>query len=138
MTTTPNPPSIPGLAVVAGLVAAIVAVATVLVFYRNHDRVAPGETTPDSQAESAPATQQSAALLDRDGRFLLLLTTQGLQVSGSRRASINDAHRICLRLARGESESQIVRDIVRGSVSMSEGMATAFADTAIDVYCPQG
>ncbi|EUA68542.1 hypothetical protein I553_1730, partial [Mycobacterium xenopi 4042] len=78
----------------------------------------------------------STGTLDRDGRFLFLLTAQGLQLSAARDVAINDAHRVCSRLERGETEQQIVQDIVDGSPGMSMDTAAAFADTAISVYCP--
>jgi len=139
MTTTPNPPSIPGLAVLAALAVAVVAVAGVLVFYSKHNPVVPRESTSVSQATSdPPAVDPPAKLGDKDGRFLWLLEAQGLQLSGAPNAAINDARRICSRLARGESERRIVQDIVQGSPRMSMATAAKFADTAINVYCPQG
>ena len=38
----------------------------------------------------------------------------------------------------GESKEQVVQDILQGSPGMSVDTATDFADTAIDVYCPDG
>jgi hypothetical protein len=131
MTTTSNPSGIPALAVVAALVAATVAVAAVLVFYREHDHVVSRGSGPVSQAVSAPAVNPD----DQDAKFLFLLTAQGLVRSGARDTTVHDAHRVCARLARGESEQQIVEDIVRGSPGMSVDTATTFAATAIEVYC---
>ncbi|ORB12784.1 hypothetical protein BST37_15460 [Mycobacterium noviomagense] len=127
------------MAVVAALVAAMAAIGGVVVYYREHDRVVPRHTTPDSQAMSAPPTAApSQPLLDKDGRFIFLLTAQGLQVRTAPDATISDAHRVCLRIARGESEQQVVQDIVQGTPGMSADTATAFAETAISVYCPEG
>ncbi|MCV7035368.1 DUF732 domain-containing protein [Mycobacterium heckeshornense] len=135
MATTQPPPPIRGSAVVIGVVVAVVAVAGVLVFSWKHQRFAPIDGAPDAQARSAPPAP-STGTLDRDGRFLFLLTAQGLQLSAARDVTINDAHRVCSRLERGETEQQIVQDIVDGSPGMSVDTAAAFADTAISVYCP--
>ncbi|MGH3971023.1 MAG: DUF732 domain-containing protein, partial [Mycobacterium sp.] len=93
--------------------------------------VGPSESAPVSHSGATPPSR-----LDRDGRFLWLLDAQGLQLSRGNDAAIDDARRICSRLERGESEEQIVQDIVEGSPDMSADTATAFADIAIDVYCP--
>jgi Protein of unknown function (DUF732) len=135
MTNTPNPQPIPGRAVLGALGVAIGAISGVSVFYWKHDHVGPGESTRASQAASAPPAVAPA--MDKDGRFLWQLATQGLQLSQARDDAINDARRICSRLERGESEQQIVGDIVGGSPGMSIDTATNFAETAIDVYCPQ-
>ena len=123
----------------AGLAVAVAAIAGVSVFYWKHEHVVPRETAPVTQAESAPPVDAPPTKSqDKDGRFLFMLTTQGLQVSGAREVAISDAHRVCSRLERGESEQQIVQDIFAGSHGMSTDTATSFADAAISVYCPQG
>jgi Protein of unknown function (DUF732) len=38
----------------------------------------------------------------------------------------------------GESKDQVFQDILRGAQGMSVDTATDFAETAIDVYCPDG
>ncbi|GFG72881.1 hypothetical protein MBOT_02460 [Mycobacterium botniense] len=139
MTTTPNSspnsprPALPGLAVLLTLVIGITAAAIVSVFCWKRDPATPTGSIAVSQSVSPPPNP-----LDRDGRFLFLLEAQGLQLSGGRDASINDAHAVCSRVAAGESEAQIVKDIVRGSPGMSPDTAADFADTAITVYCPHG
>jgi len=52
-------------------------------------------------------------------------------------AAIKDARRICTRYAGGESEQQIIQDILQGSPGMTLNTASGFADTAISVYCPE-
>ena len=131
MTTPSNPPPITGLAVFAALAAAVVAIAGVLAFYSRHGDVSLGESTPASHATTSRQPVQ-----DKDGRFLWLLDSQGLQLSRANDDAINDARRVCSRLERGENEEQIVNDIVEGSPGLSVDDATAFADIAIDVYCP--
>ncbi|BBU24701.1 DUF732 domain-containing protein [Mycobacterium xenopi] len=121
---------------VVGVLVAVIAVAGVLVFSWKHQRFVPQDGAPDPQTRSAPSAGPSTGTLDRDGRFLFLLTAQGLQLSAARDVAINDAHRVCSRLERGETEQQIVQDIVDGSPGMSMDTAAAFADTAISVYCP--
>jgi uncharacterized protein DUF732 len=56
----------------------------------------------------------------------------------SKDAAINDARRICARYVGGESEQQIIQDMLAGSPGMSLDTAAGFADTAISVYCPGG
>lgn len=143
MTTTTNPSGVPSLAVVTALVVAIVAVVGVFVFDRNHELFRSRESTPASQAASAspadpPSADPPSSQMDKDGIFLWRLSTQGLQLTRSNGAAINDARRVCTRFASGESEQEIIQDMVRGSPGMSIDTASGFADTAISVYCPQG
>jgi hypothetical protein len=140
MTTSPDPPPIRGSAVLIVVVVALIAVAGVLVFSWNRQHAAASGVTPSpSPAASAPpAAAPRPGLLDNDGRFIFLLTAQGLQLSAARDTTINEAHRICSRLERGETEQDIVQDIVAGTPGMSADTAVTFADTAISVYCPQG
>jgi Protein of unknown function (DUF732) len=70
--------------------------------------------------------------------FLSRLSTEGLQLSRSNDAAINDARRVCTRFAGGESEPEIIQDMLQGSPGMSLSIASGFADTAISVYCPDG
>jgi Protein of unknown function (DUF732) len=67
--------------------------------------------------------------MDRDGQFLWRLSTQGLRLRRSKDAAINDARRICARYAGGESEQQIIQDMLAGSPGMSLDTAAGFADT---------
>lgn len=126
------------MALVVALVVALAAIAGVALFYRDHGHVIPEATAPELQAGSAPPALPRTLLLDKDRQFLFMLATQGIQPSGSRNATIKDAHRVCSRVARGETEQQIVQDIVTGSPAMTAKTATNFADAAIEVYCPQG
>jgi hypothetical protein len=63
---------------------------------------------------------------------------KGFQLRRSNDAAINDARRVCTRYAGGESEQQIIQDILQGSPGMTLNTASGFADTAISVYCPDG
>jgi hypothetical protein len=76
--------------------------------------------------------------MDRDGQFLWRLSTRGLQLRRSNDAAINDARRVCTRYAGGESEQEIIQDILQGSPGMTLNTASGFADTAISVYWPDG
>ncbi len=116
------------------LVIAVVAIAGVTVFYREHDRVVPRGTTREARAT---ASADDPPPVDQDGRLFLLLTEEGLGTSGGREITINEAHHVCDRFSGGESEQQIVQDIMAGSPGMSAQTAAAFADVAISVYCPQ-
>jgi Protein of unknown function (DUF732) len=123
----------------AGLVFAVAAIAAVFVLGRNPDFFRPRATTTASQAATgAPADDPPPERMDRDGQFLWRLSTQGLQLRRSNDAAINDARRICARYAGGESEQEIIQDMLQGSPGMSLNTASSFADTAIGVYCPDG
>lgn len=136
--STSKSPAVPGLAVVAALVVAIAVIATVLVFSWKHDHVVPQKTAPASQTASAPPGVAPPPALDKDGRFLFLLTEQGVGLSGGREVSLNDAHHICAAFTSGQSEGQIVQDIVQDSPGASASKAATFASTAIGVFCPKG
>jgi Protein of unknown function (DUF732) len=144
MTTppSPNPTPLPALALVAALVFAVGAIATVFVFdrdpelFRSLGSTAVSHTASGSQAD--PAADPPRDRMDRDGQFLWRLSTQGLRLRRSNDAAINDARRICTRYAGGESEQQIIQDILQGSPGMTLNTAFGFADTAISVYCPDG
>jgi len=75
---------------------------------------------------------------DRNGQFLSRLSADGLQLRRTNDAAINDARRVCTRYASGESEQEIIQDMLAGSPGMSLNTASRFADTAISVYCPDG
>jgi hypothetical protein len=45
---------------------------------------------------------------------------------------------VCTRYAAGESEQEIIQDMLAGSPGISLNTASTFADTAISVYCPDG
>jgi hypothetical protein len=63
---------------------------------------------------------------------------QGLQLRRTNDAAINDTRRVCTRYASGETEQEIIQDILHGSPGISLNTASGFADTAISVYCPDG
>ena len=141
MTATPpqNPQPIPTLALLAGLVFAVGAIAAVFVLGRTkHDLFRSKESSPAAHAWSALAADPPRDHTDKDGQFLWQLATQGLQLRRSSDATINDARRVCTRYAGGESQPQIIQDILQGSPGMSLDTASSFADTAINVYCPSG
>lgn len=136
-TSTSNPPSVPGMALVVAVVFAFAVIAGVVVFYRRPDLLAPrsGRTGTQSAAvQSDPGSEP----LDQDGRLLYLLTQEGLQTSGPRDVTLNEAHHVCDRVRAGESEAQIVQDIIAGSPGMSSQTAATFTEVATNVYCPQG
>jgi hypothetical protein len=142
MTTTPppNPQPLPNLALLGGLIVAIAAIAAVFVLGRTkHDLFRTQDPAPPAaQAASALAADPAPPPKDRDGQFLWRIAVQGLQMRRSNDAAINDARRVCARYGGGESEQQIIQDILAGSPGMSLNTASTFADTAISVYCPDG
>ena len=141
MTATPpqNPQPLPSLALLAGLVIAVGAVAAVFVLGRTrHDLFRPKESSPAAHASSALAADPPRDHLDKDGQFLWRLSAQGLQLQRSSDAAINDARHVCGRFLGGESKDQIIQDILQGSPGMSLDTAYSFANTAINVYCPDG
>jgi Protein of unknown function (DUF732) len=122
----------------AALVFTVAAIAAVFVLGRNPNFLRPRATTTVSQAASAASADPPPDPTDRNGQFLWRLSSEGLQLSRSNDAAINDARRVCARFAGGEGEQQIVQDIRSGSPGMSLNTASTFADTAISVYCPDG
>jgi Protein of unknown function (DUF732) len=120
------------------LVFAVVAIAAVFVLDRNHDLFRSRGSTTVSQAASASADDPSREHMDKDGQFLWRLSSQGLRLRRSNDAAINDARRICARYVGGESEQEVIQDMLQGSPGMSLDTASSFADTAISVYCPDG
>lgn len=132
MTTTPNSPAIPGMAVA---LATFMCVGGAVSFsYRSRDHVVPRESAPISHAPDVPSDPPTD-LDGKDSQFLNLLSLKGFNHQDLSNA-INDAHRVCSPVALGDSEQQIVQDIFEGS-QMSMLTATNFADVAIRVYCPQ-
>jgi hypothetical protein len=136
-TTTPNPPSVPGMALVVAVLFGFAVIAGVVIFYGRPDLLAPRTAKTGTQTAAVQADQGSEPL-DQDGRLLFLLTQQGLSTSGPRDVTLNEAHHVCDRVQAGESEAQIVQDIVVGSPGMSSATAATFTEVATDVYCPQG
>ena len=141
MTATPpqNPQPLPSLALLAGLVIAVGAVAAVFVLGRTRqDLFRSKESSPAAHASSALAADPPRDHLDKAGQFLWRLSAQGLQLQRSSDAAINDARHVCGRFLGGESKDKIIQNILKGSPGMSIDTATDFAGTAIDVYCPDG
>ena len=127
---------------VAALIFVVAAIAAVFVFDRDpglfpsRGSTAVSHTASGSQAD--PPADPPRDRMDRDGQFRWRLSTQGLQLRRSNDAAINDARRVCTRYAGGESEQQIIQDILQGSPGMTLNTASGFADTAISVYCLDG
>jgi hypothetical protein len=126
------------LAILATLVFGVAAIAAVFVLSRNPDLLRPKPHSTVSQAASAAPADPPPDAMDRNGMFLWRLSTEGLQLRRSNDAAINDARRVCTRFAGGESEQEIVQDMLQGTPGMSLNTASGFADTAISVYCPDG
>ena len=123
----------------AALVFVVGAIGAVFVFERDPGlfrSTAVSHTASGSQAD--PPADPPPDRMDRDGQFLWRLSAKGLQLRRTNDAVINDARRVCTRYASGESEQQIIQDILQGSPGMSLNTASGFADTAISVYCPDG
>jgi hypothetical protein len=137
-TPSPNPTPLPALAMLAAVVFVGGAIAAVFVFDRDPGLLRSRGSAAVSHAASASQADPPPEHMDRNGQFLWRLSTQGLQLRRSSDAAINDARRICARYAGGESEQQIIQDVLQGSPGMSLNTASSFADTAISVYCPDG
>ena len=137
-TTAPKATPLPSLAMLAALVFGVTAIAAVFVLSRNPDLFRPRATTTVSQAGAAAPVDPPADPMDRNGQFLWQLSADGLQIQRSNDAAINDARRVCTRFASGETEQEIVQDVLQGSPGMSSSTASGFTDTAISVYCPGG
>jgi hypothetical protein len=122
----------------AALVFVVGAIAAVFVFDRDPGLFRSKGSAAVSQAASASQADLPSGRGDRDGQFLWRLSAEGLQLRRSNDAAINDARRVCTRYVSGESEPQIIQDMLAGSPGMSLNTASSFADTAISVYCPDG
>jgi Protein of unknown function (DUF732) len=140
MTTTPsaNSKPLPALAMLAAVLFVGGAIAAVFVFDRDPGLLRAGGSAAVSPAASASQADAPSDQMDKNGQFLWRLSSQGLQIRRSSDAAINDARRVCTRYVSGESEQQVIQDILSGSPGMSIDTATDFADIAISVYCPQG
>jgi hypothetical protein len=133
--TTPNadPKPLPVLSIVAAVLLLAGAFTAVFVLGRMKQDASP------SKASAADGQTSSVSAVDGPGKesqFLRRLEVQNLQLDRSDAAAVNDAHYVCGRFLSGESKDQVVQDILQGSPGMSVDTATDFADTAIDVYCP--
>ena len=126
------------MAMLATLVFGFAAIAAVFVLGRNPDFFRPKATTTVSLAAAAAPADQPSDPTDRNSQFLLRLSSEGLQMRRSNDAAINDARGVCTRFAGGESEQEVVQDMLQGTPGMSLNTASSFADTAISVYCPDG
>ena len=130
-TPTPDPKPLPVVAIVAAVLLLAGAFTAVLVVGRMKQDASP----------SRASAEQTASAVDGPGKedqFLRRLAVQNLRLDRSDAAAVEDAHFVCGRFVGGESKDQIVQDILQGSPGMSVDTATDFADTAIDVYCPDG
>jgi hypothetical protein len=108
------------------------------------DRVAPSleevrrSGLADGLNRRRPVGPADARAFSNLGQFLWRLSAQRLQLRRTNDAAINDARRVCTRYASGETEQQIIQDMLAGSPGMSLNTASTFADTAISVDCPDG
>jgi hypothetical protein len=134
-TRNPDPKPLPVLAIVAAVLLLAGAFTAVFVLGRVKQDAAP------LKASATAAQTVSASPVDGPGKesqFLRRLAVQNLQLDRSDAAAVKDAHDVCARFLSGESKDQVTQDILQGSPGMSVDTATDFADTAIDVYCPDG
>ena len=122
----------------AAVVFVVGAIAAVVIFDQDPGLFRSRGSTGVSQVSSASQADPPPDHMDRNGQFIWRLSVQGLQLRRSNDAAINDARRVCTRYAGGESEQEIIQDILQGSPGMSLNTASGFADTAISVYCPDG
>lgn len=103
----------------AALVFVVAAIAAVVVYERKSELFRSQGTISAAQHGSGSAADPPPDHMDRDGQFLWRLSTEGLRLRRSKDAAINDARRICARYAGGESEQQIIQDMLQGSPGMS-------------------
>ncbi|WIM87141.1 DUF732 domain-containing protein [Candidatus Mycobacterium wuenschmannii] len=132
-TPNPDPKPLPVLAIVAAMLLLVGAFTAVFVFGRlkqdgAHPASSPGAMSPTAAADSP----------GKESQFIRRLEVQNLQLDRSDAAAVGDAHHVCERFLGGESKGQIISEMLQGSPGMSPDTATDFADTAIDVYCPDG
>ena len=138
---SPNPTPLPALAMVAALVFAVGAIAAVFVFDRDPELFrSRGSTAVSHRVRVAgrPGCRPAAGPHGQGRPVPVAAVHPRASATRSNDAAINDARRICTRYAGGESEQQIIQDILQGSPGMTLNTASGFADTAISVYCPDG
>jgi hypothetical protein len=133
-TRNPDPKPLPVLAIVAAVLLLAGAFTAVFVLGKVKQDASPKASATAAQAASPSAVDGPG----KESQFLRRLEVQNLQLDRSDAAAVKDAHYVCGRFLSGESKDQVVADIVQGSPGMSVDTATDFADTAIDVYCPDG
>jgi Protein of unknown function (DUF732) len=71
----------------------------------------------------------------KDDLYVRLLKEKGIPV-GTPEVVASNGRGICIRIKNGETEQQMVRDIIAGSNGVTTQQAWIWADTAIEVYCP--
>jgi hypothetical protein len=131
-TANPDPKPLPVMALVAAVLVLVGALTAVMMA---------GRMKHEGHALEASLHSSSTSILDGPGKesqFLRRLEVQNLQLRKSDAAAVKDAHYVCGRFLDGETKAQIVQDILQGSPGMSPDTAEDFADTSIDVYCPDG
>jgi hypothetical protein len=89
-----------------------------------------------ADADKAP---QYVPPTDPDGRFAWLLREQGIPVQIPQDVAIDGAQgrAICVRLSHGETDQQMMQDIMAGTPGISPHDAWTWVDNAIAVFCPR-
>lgn len=96
-------------------------------------------STPPAQAaelQLAPQPSPPAEKINPDQRFVSLLTAQGFVASGTDGQVAQAGHEVCTSMGNGYTLQQVINGIANGS-GVTTAHATRFAETAIDVLCPQ-
>jgi hypothetical protein len=70
----------------------------------------------------------------KDDVYVRLLHEHGIP-TGPAEAVAAEGRGICFRINRGETEAQMVRDVMAGTPSISSQDAWIWVDTAVEVYC---
>jgi hypothetical protein len=125
------------LPALVAVVAALAAVAAGAFLMWPHSaakqQAAPTQThvaaPPPKPAPPAPAPES------KDDLYVRLLKEKGIPV-GTPEVVASNGRGICMRIKNGETEQQMVSDIVAGSTGVNTQQAWIWADTAIEVYCP--
>lgn len=134
------------------LLAAAIAVASVLLFYvhRAPAPKAPAPAPPSASARPAPPPQAAppapptaispspptTKAQDPDSRFVSILKAQGWVFSVSDAKVASEGHGVCRDLAGGYTFDQEVDGIATGS-GIVRPHALRFVQTAVDIFCPQ-
>jgi hypothetical protein len=75
---------------------------------------------------------------DPDARYAALMRLRGGSiVPGHEHGAADEAREACKQLSSGQTFGQLINNVVAGSPGMSRYAASLFADTSVDVFCPQ-
>lgn len=124
------------VAILAALIAVLAAV------WLHESRPAPTQTraTPviSTPLDTVIVSPPVAAPETPDKQFLDLMAGSGWDMTKADPPTlINAAHTICTRIAAGETDTAILKDLKQGTPEITHSHAQALIDNAETIYCPK-